>query len=327
MIGSGAFAFVYLASGIIGETLTLASFPEALSCGASGALFGITGTLIACLLRKDFAAVSWPRTRLLFLGGIVAISIYGAAGDRYVNNLAHLGGLIAGLCFGAVLTHKASEPARTRKVIFLTTVVVLLTTTLWIRYHNGYVVPLGFAAQAVADNRLNDAERYADLVLQKHPSDEEANVVLGDIYVRQEDYSRAERPLQRATAADPNNRSALYLLGVVYLRTGRVQDALDITTKLIQIGAVGVKERELFADAVKAKGEFDLAGDQYLHLQRYDDAIDAFRAALLRNPNDIRSKRGLVAAYRANGMNPQADALEKTLPPDEKDSVRQPTQM
>lgn len=213
-----------------------------------------------------------------------------------------------------LLVRKSQEAARAHRRTFAGALTVLVLLTFIIRRHNGYVVPLSLAVQAVADNRLDNAIWYANQILEKRAHDPAASVLLGDIYIQKEEYDRAEPVLQNAVNAAPDNASALYLLGVVYLRTGRVQSALDITTKLLKIHAVGPKERGLFADAVNAKGEFDLAGEQYLSLDRYDDAIHAFQSALKQNPDDTRSKLGLIRAYRANGMNGEADALEKTTP-------------
>jgi membrane associated rhomboid family serine protease len=314
ILGSWSFVALFLLAGAAGETLTLAVNPEALSGGASGALFGVIGALLVNLPGKVVGRISWPKARFVLLLAFVFFSMYADAGDRSVNNIAHIGGLLTGLVLGVVLMRRSMEAAPMRKRAFACGLVVLVLFTVIVRYRNGYVVPLGAAVEAVDDNRLDDAARFANRVLEQHPQDPAANTLLGGIYIQKEEYKRAEPLLRAAVAADPQNRSALYLLGLVYLRTGRFDSTLDITTKLLKLRAVGEKERGLFADAVNAKGEFELAGDQYLSLDRYDEAINAFKSALKVDPANSRAKQGLIRAYRAKGMTSEANALEKNAP-------------
>ncbi len=103
--GPGRFALLYLASGVTGNLLSLAVHgSDAVSGGASGAIFGVYGALLVCLLherrRLDPLEFKW-----LFGGAAVfavATLVMGVF-VRGIDNAAHLGGLAGGALLGALL--------------------------------------------------------------------------------------------------------------------------------------------------------------------------------------------------------------------------------
>ena len=86
------FSGIYFASGLFGNVLTLLLGPFALSVGASGALFGILGALLA--YSGGFSANSMGLA-LAYSAFFLLFNI--SAG---VNLFAHFGGLIVGLLAG-----------------------------------------------------------------------------------------------------------------------------------------------------------------------------------------------------------------------------------
>jgi rhomboid protease GluP len=97
------YLLIYLLAGIAGSLASLSWRPEINSAGASGAIFGILGALLAVQLR---AGGTFPpdilrpirNTALLFLGW----SVYAALKYKGIDNAAHLGGLAAGFLLGLV---------------------------------------------------------------------------------------------------------------------------------------------------------------------------------------------------------------------------------
>jgi len=95
------FLFIYLASGLAGNVLTLLLPLLTVSAGASGAIFGVFGATVI-YMRKSlgmpiFAALLYS---LLFL--VLSVS-------EGVNLLAHLGGLVAGLAIGYFIAENRKE--------------------------------------------------------------------------------------------------------------------------------------------------------------------------------------------------------------------------
>jgi rhomboid protease GluP len=103
LMGSKRFLLIFFLTGIGGNVLTLLVNPVP-SVGASGGVFGLLGALIAFFYRNRDRLGPWGQANLrslLFTAGInflITISI------PQVNQMAHLGGLLAGLFLGYFLS-------------------------------------------------------------------------------------------------------------------------------------------------------------------------------------------------------------------------------
>ncbi|MGI4827854.1 MAG: rhomboid family intramembrane serine protease [Janthinobacterium lividum] len=106
---------LYLVAGLGGNLIGLVLHPNVVAAGASGAIFGVYGGLLAYLLRyrgvaNPQAAKAVTRSVFIFLGYNL---LYGLA-DRHTDLTAHIGGLATGFLAGLVL---APKPGSLRKVI------------------------------------------------------------------------------------------------------------------------------------------------------------------------------------------------------------------
>lgn len=102
--GARKFLLLYIVSGIGGGFAGLLFHPHAVEAGASGAIFGLYGALLAFILRHresiDSSVLAPLRKgALIFLGYNL---IYGLVKSE-VDLAAHLGGLATGFLFGLVL--------------------------------------------------------------------------------------------------------------------------------------------------------------------------------------------------------------------------------
>ncbi len=101
LYGNFAFAVIYLASGLGGAIASFAASPRRNGVGASGAICGILGALVAFLIvhRKEI-----PKTLLKsFRGSLLSVVILMAILSYFVPNIdqeAHLGGLATGFVSG-----------------------------------------------------------------------------------------------------------------------------------------------------------------------------------------------------------------------------------
>ncbi|HEY6770340.1 MAG TPA: rhomboid family intramembrane serine protease [Candidatus Sulfotelmatobacter sp.] len=95
------YIFVYTASGISGSLLSLWWHPLVIGAGASGAIFGLAGALLAALYLGKLpipreSLKSTTRSLMMFAGYNL---FFGLAGG--IDNAAHIGGLVGGLALGA----------------------------------------------------------------------------------------------------------------------------------------------------------------------------------------------------------------------------------
>jgi membrane associated rhomboid family serine protease len=97
LVGPARVLLVYLVSGVFGFALSMALQPG-LTAGASGAVFGITGALlaVAVVARHRQLGRFLATTLLPFVIGTFALGVL----LPMVNNIAHVGGLVMGLVLG-----------------------------------------------------------------------------------------------------------------------------------------------------------------------------------------------------------------------------------
>ena len=104
-VGKIRFLIIYLAGGIAGNLLSIAyelyTQEFAVSAGASGAIFSVTGALIYLVLRKKDRVPGLSGQRLILMAVLTILQGMTAIG---IDNEAHIGGLAAGFLLGWLLT-------------------------------------------------------------------------------------------------------------------------------------------------------------------------------------------------------------------------------
>ncbi|MGB7302454.1 MAG: rhomboid family intramembrane serine protease [Burkholderiaceae bacterium] len=103
--GSVQFAVIYLLSGLFGSLCSLFFTAEsAVSVGASGAVYGIAGAIIAAVLTKSgqLPPAVVRHLRLPFVAFVVISFGLGLITD-WIDNSSHLGGLVAGFMLAALM--------------------------------------------------------------------------------------------------------------------------------------------------------------------------------------------------------------------------------
>lgn len=118
--GNLGYAVLYLAAGIGGAVASAATPPARVSVGASGAIFGVLGALLAFLLlrRRAVPASVLAPLRSSALSFVVFNTLFGAVVPA-IDQAAHMGGLATGFLVGLILaprwprTESAGGIART----------------------------------------------------------------------------------------------------------------------------------------------------------------------------------------------------------------------
>jgi rhomboid protease GluP len=138
LYGNWTFLMLYILSGLGGSVASLWWDPDTLSVGASGAIFGVAGGLMAFLYLGKLplpraATQSILTSTLIFVGYNL---LYGAV-SMGIDNAAHIGGLATGALVGALLTRPIPPPegfSRLPKALIAVSLVLLLVVgTLFLR--------------------------------------------------------------------------------------------------------------------------------------------------------------------------------------------------
>ena len=104
--GSARYLFLYTVAGIAG--FVLSAWRGNFSVGASGAILGLVGVMLAITTIRGGAAMQAQRSRLIFW--IVIIFAQGLLPGLNVDNWAHFGGLASGFLLGRVFADRQPMP-------------------------------------------------------------------------------------------------------------------------------------------------------------------------------------------------------------------------
>jgi rhomboid protease GluP len=113
IFGSSHFLLLYLFSGLTGSMVSLLSNPFVNSAGASGAIFGIFGGILAFVLNKKNAVppdvmLEHSKSTAIF----IAYNLLNGFTHSGIDNGAHIGGLVGGICLGYLLSRPLESSAR-----------------------------------------------------------------------------------------------------------------------------------------------------------------------------------------------------------------------
>ncbi len=131
-LGKGKYLTVYLFSGVAGNLLTMALGKNYLSVGASGAIFGLLGALLYFGYHYRVYLGNVMKSQiipLIILNLIIGFVVSG------INNIAHIGGLIAGFIILTALgvKYKSSTAERVNGVVIATIFTVFLVYIAFIK--------------------------------------------------------------------------------------------------------------------------------------------------------------------------------------------------
>ena len=110
LYGRATFAAVYLITGVAGGVASIAWRPLGATVGASGAIFGLAGALVASFYLGEFSLPSAViKGTLRSVAFFVVINVLLGGMFPGVDNACHIGGLISGLILGALIARIAPE--------------------------------------------------------------------------------------------------------------------------------------------------------------------------------------------------------------------------
>jgi rhomboid protease GluP len=329
------FAAVYLITGVGASVTSLAWNPAGTSAGASGAIFGIAGALIASFYLGTF---SMPRAAVSgLLRSVVTFAgynlVFGAMSGR-TDNAAHVGGLVTGLILGALIARVAPESDNVvrRISVLLVGAVLVASGGAWLGRSHAYLVHGQSGGTLLEQGKTDEAIRELKKSISQRPGFIPAHGALAHAYIVKRDYDNAAAEMQKVIALAPRDEQAYYQLGLIYLEQKQPGKAEGVFSRLLKInpnsadghaGLAGafsdqhrnpeaLKEYERAADIDSLyQGVYYNIGVIEARLNRYDEAI----ASLLKQrqmSDDPDNENLLAAVYEAKSMKKEAaDARQK----------------
>ena len=279
---------VYLLTAVGAALLTLSWDPMRVSAGASGAIFGLDGVLIAVLYYGKLELDSGLVRRAL--GWVVKIALlnllYGLRGNT--DNMAHLGGLVTGLLAGIFLAHTFVSPAQDRFLrqarILATTALALLIVLVPVKHAKAYAVELWAGQTALERDDYNAAIIHLQKYILAKPNDGRGHAELGYAFQMAERVEDAESEYQRALALEPDMPWVQLNLAGIYWDQHNAEQAVVLYRAGIAGGRPGAEEYSSYGAAL-------------LSLHRYSEAADALQHALALDEKDPSVHELLAEAY------------------------------
>jgi rhomboid protease GluP len=335
LYGRWTYAAIYLITGIAAGLASVAWNPGVLSVGASGAIFGLAGALIASFYFGEFSlpkvAISGTLRSLLFFVGFNVL--FGTLSPG-IDNGAHGGGLVSGLILGTLIARVAPEhdkPHR-RAGVLLFMALIIAGSAIGVQRWRGSAMHF--------ERSLMDSGKSVDRMIgelqkkvQESPQDPSAHYALAHAYFTKGQFYEGQSELKRVLDLQPQNTKALMDMGAAYLRQDQPKDAQDEFAKLLALepnnanGHVGLgialseqgnhgpainEYKAALRLAPNARGVYYRMGISQAHLNQYDDAIASYSKEREQGGDDAELENALADAYEAKGMKqPAQDARSK----------------
>jgi rhomboid protease GluP len=328
LYGRWTFAAIYFITGIGAGIASVGWNPHVFSVGASGAIFGLAGALIASFYLGEFsmpkAALSGTLRSLLFFAGF---NLFFGQVIGGIDNACHIGGLITGLILGALIAKISPQhdnPVR-RAVIFLVMALALVSSALGVQRWRGFSSHFGRAG--ISEKNMDQMIAALKETIRERPSDVQAHSALARAYFAKGELDQGEDELKHVLRMQPENSSARMNLGAAYLSQEKSKEAQQEFAELLKqepndaqahvgLGMALANEQNHPAAIEEYKTALRLApqagdvhyrlGVSLAQLKQYDDAIAAFLKER-EIGDDYELESALADAYQAKGMTQQAD--------------------
>jgi len=326
VFGRGLFFLLYLVSGVAGSATSLLVHPLIVGAGASGAIFGVAGALVAAGMRRDGSAR--PATLTKRAPGIATFSLYNlfyGFRESGIDNAAHLGGLVAGAALGMTLPFATgSRPRNLRAwLVAVSACVTVAVGFLVARQRDAPVAAFGAALIDIDAGRVGRGIERLRAVVALRPDLAPAQYALGSAYLHRGNPEEAIPPLRAAARLVPNDFDYQNNLGVALLRHGPADSAIAVFERAASLAPENALiysnlglAYESGARPRDAVGAFQKAvkfapttwkyrvflGRAYLASQAFDTAIATFSVLLASEPRNGSALLGRGTAYRLLGQ-------------------------
>jgi rhomboid protease GluP len=333
LYGRFTYAAIYLITGVAGGLASVGWNPSVLSVGASGAIFGLTGALIASFYLGEFSlsgiSIKGTLSSLLFFAGF---SLFLGKVVPGIDNACHVGGLVSGLILGALIAVAAPERDKpiARIGILLFVVVLLAGSAVGVYRWRGSGQRFGMMdAQRNIDRMIGEFQKK----VQQNPQDPSAHYALARAYFSKGQFPEGENELKRVLDLQPQNIKARRDLGAAYLSQSQPKEAHAEFANWLTQEPNNAEAHVWLGMALSAEQNPDAAIDQYetalkldpqvegvyykigiaqAQLKKYDDAIASYLKERGQTGDDPDLEDALADAYQAKGMQQQAqDARNK----------------
>jgi membrane associated rhomboid family serine protease len=199
---------IYMVTGVGGAILSIAYNPQRAELGASGAIFGLVGAVLAGVKFGDLNISTGEKRSII--GSVVTFAVInfalGMSGN--IDNMCHLGGFVTGLLVGLPMGAFArSHQIWQLATLVITSAVVAAGGRELVQTHSA-AAQKSLAMMQAEQGNYRAATEYLEKYTAENQQDDEALSQLGQLYVLTNQRDKAIDAFQRALKANPNSSDA-----------------------------------------------------------------------------------------------------------------------
>jgi rhomboid protease GluP len=289
--GYGRFSVIYVGCGI-GSSLLSMTMSANVAAGASGAIFGIAGAMVAtAFLHRELVSRRWARAFGIGIIPFIILNLILGYTIPGIDNWGHLGGLGTGLVLGALIPPPTVDwfpgavlerPSQAMAIVPVLIVALAMGATV-----DHYRTSTQVARLLQESTRLRAAgkdqlalERIRE-AMRVQPNDERPHELMGQYYLEQNRADDAVREYEEAIRLSPGSPRAQLGLALAYRRNGDLAKSRQTFKKLLGENPDTAEGQRLLADL-------------YAEQKVYADAIEHYQKALQMSPNDAAAHNNLA---------------------------------
>ena len=339
MFGNRTFLALYLFSGLGGGVASVWWNPVVVSAGASGAVFGVAGGVVAFWqLGKSSIPSAVVKQNL---SSVLTFAVYNLTYgflNSGIDNAGHLGGLVTGLALGASLRHpltRTDGASRLRAALAYSGVSLALLLGIGAAYKsNRPFIKLEIADRSLDAGDIDKAIVNYKEALEIKPDLAVARNDLGVAYLRKGLNDEALAAFKQTVEAshDPGlSAMAYYNLGLIYAEKKLHEEGITSFKKAIEIKPdyaeashylgvvymrIGLNDEAItaFKRSIETSDKSELRATAYYNLgviyageKLYDEAIDSLEKSMRLQPGDADTHHLLGDCYM------EKDLYEKAI--------------
>ncbi len=268
LFGHGRFLAIYLLSGLMGSLASYA-FSYSLAAGASGAIFGLIGALGAFFAIHRERLGAWGRNRLINIAFLIALNLFLGFTQPGIDNLAHIGGLLAGLGLGWAMTPSykldpvrmqvvdRNQPSRYWPALVLAVGVLVSGTALATVVHRDSPrSQLLRGQEAIEREAWDEAVSELEGALSRDPTlaDVPTLFYLGLGYNYLEQPQEAAKAYEAALELDPSHPPSIWNLAITYLDLDRYAEARPLFERYQELNPAETLQVRPYLDELERLG-------------------------------------------------------------------------
>lgn len=263
IFGSKYFFVIYFISGLAGSCVSLISNPGLTAAGASGAIFGVAGSLIVFfqVVKNSVEPMAYAKIKEF---AIILILVSSVGGFFYsFDNGAHFGGLFAGALCGYLLAPQQISLVknfRLLSVLLLSIMVVgLYQIARFAPFDSNGSYKILYGKMLLKSRKYEKAMQVADDYIKENPKKSYGYELKGDVFQLLNSNDKAVELYSKAINLNPKSVEHYASRAKSYLLSGYLAQSISDTDKAISLGSTSA---ELYHDRMMAfagQGKYDKA--------------------------------------------------------------------